>query len=135
MRSSTSQKSEILKDLEYQFSTFRHKHQGKRLRYPKPLRGLAVAALEHGNSWFEVSQAAGVTSRSLRNWRSSNNVATLARKAQPVELKLVESRDAQLAATPSDAIVQIELRSGVRMAFPVSALSERLLSLLQGCSS
>lgn len=144
MKTSAPQNDGALKDIERRFSRFRHEHQGERLRYPKPLQELAVAALEQGHTWIEVSRAAGVTSRCLRYWRNLTKTKNrLTRKTRPLELKLVESRGAQSIATTAThdepitnhAEVRVELRSGVRMTLPVSALSERLINLLQGAVS
>jgi hypothetical protein len=144
MQSPTTRKIAVLKEIRVGFSRYRRGNQGCRgSGYPTALKELAVSALHQGCTSSEVSEAAEVTGESLRNWRGSVKGVSVAREIRPVELKLVESRDPSLAPTPSslekglssEAIARIELRSGVRMTLPVSALSERLLSLLMGGAS
>lgn len=147
MGSSTIQKTAVLSKVRLEFSNFRRsRHQGgKGNGYPKALQRLAVAALEQGGTPSEVSDAAGVTSESLRNWRRSIRGASCVGQARPVELQLLESRELlsppippspekSISAPSSEAgaMARIELRSGVGMVLPVSALSERLISLLTG---
>lgn len=142
MRSTTNQKIAVLREIRREFSSFRRCHQGGRgSGYPKALRALALSGLNQGNSPFEVSEAAGVTSESLRNWRSSEGTS-VAEPARPMELNLVEKREplstavpASSSFTPPEAIARISLRSGVQLALPVSALSERLIGLLMGGAS
>jgi hypothetical protein len=144
MHSPTNRKTAVLKEIGREFSKFRRRHRGgKGSGYPKALRELALSGLAQGSSPSEVSEAAGVTGESLRNWRRSDRRVPLPGPVRPVELKVVESRgpvpteipasrEESIALTPPEPIARISLRSGVQMALPVSALSERLIGLLMG---
>lgn len=151
MDSPTNQKIAVLTEIRQVFSDFRRSNRGGKGRgYPKALRMLAVSALKQGVSPSEVSEAAGVTSESLRNWRRlapEQGAFAASQIVRPVELTLLESREPLPAPPPASAvkditppsrrgpIARIKLRSGVRMSLPVSALSERLISLLMECAS
>jgi transposase-like protein len=143
MNPSVIQSKEILSKIRVVFSERRRDQSHKRW-YPKALKDLAVSALEHGHAQSEVARAAGVSEGSIRNWRKSKKVERrsfpLDKQKRPLELKLIEGREvvpapsleSGISNAPSEAIARIEFRSGVRIALPVSALSERLFGLLQG---
>lgn len=135
-----NRKTAVLKEIKREFSNFRSCHQGGNGGgYPQALRELALSGLKQGSAPHDVSEAAGVTVESLRNWRRGAQGGSVTEPALPVELKLVESREPLPAEAPAspfiappEAIARISLRSGVQMTLPVSALSERLISLLTG---
>jgi transposase-like protein len=142
MQNRTNRKSAVLKEIKREFSAFRRGRQGRKGNgYPRGLRDLAVSGLEQGSSSSEVSEAAGVSGESLRNWRRDAQRAGVGSPTQPVELELVESKETLPGEGPlpceagaslahSEAIARIHFRSGVQMALPVSALSDRLIGLL-----
>lgn len=154
MESAVTRRTAVLGDIREEFAGFRRSHQGGKGRgYPQALRDLAVSAMRQGSSPREVSEAAGVTCESLRNWRKSSpgrepRVAD-EQSARPVELTLLESREsrppfAAISVSPEkdvlrvlpEPLARIRFASGTRMTLPVSALSERLISLLnRGASS
>jgi transposase-like protein len=142
MNPSVIQNKGILEKVRVVFSERRRDQNHKRW-YPKALKDLAVSALEQGYTQSEVARAASVSEGSIRNWGKldkSKKSSTLDKQKRPLELKLIESKEivpapsleSGIPSAPSEAIARIEFRSGVRIALPVSALSERLFGLLQG---
>lgn len=142
MNPSIIQNKGILDKIRIVFSGRRRDQNHKRW-YPKALKDLAVSALEQGHAQSEVARAAGVSEGSIKNWRKSKKLeksVPLDKQKRPLELKLIEGREVvpapslenRIPSAPSEAIARIEFCSGVRIALPVSALSERLLGLLQG---
>jgi hypothetical protein len=137
----------VLKQIRLGFSRLRRDQPGKWSGYPEALKVLTLSAIEQGYSFSEVAYAAGVSEESIRNWRKSDATPPpIPEKIRPLELKVVKSHEAFPSSIPRspennasipapEAIARIELRSGVRMTIPASALSDRLVRLLMGDAS
>jgi hypothetical protein len=144
MRKSAVQHNQVLSEIKLGFLMFRRDRGGKRSQYSKPVQALAISGLARGCTPSEVARAAGVSEGSIRNWRKSKGSAlSISQKARPLELKLVESREAfptslhdrglaDASPATTGTMAHIEFRSGARMTVPVSALTEQLISLLMG---
>lgn len=125
MRGSESNQLKDIKKLELAFRRYRRRNDGK--RYPVKLREMALAALDSGAAGRAVAAAAGVTPKSLRNWRASGGVVA------PKELKLVSAREPSKPVTSiSPCMARVTLPSGITIEVPTSALITTLINALNG---
>ena len=136
MHKSNGQQSQILKKISLDFSRHRRRRRG-RSWYPASLKDLALRAVNVGITPGQVARAAGVSPQSMSNWRGAGVEAAEA----PRELKVIaaETEEPLLSSRASGAMLgnvanwaRIELRTGIRIEIPVSALSGPMLAALMG---
>jgi len=120
------------------FLNLRRQRGRQRAWYPEELKTLALEALGSGLSQAEVAQAAGVCVSSIRNWKNDGKSPATKKSIAPVELKLVERREAASLEGPSASMIRgipsgeakIRFRSGVSIELPASCLTQDLLGAL-----
>ena len=126
MRDSKSNELQVIKKLELAFGRHRRRNGGKR-SYPAKLKEMAVAAVDNGVAGRSVAAAAGVTAKSLRNWRAGGGVVP------PKELRIVAAREASKPVTSVNAsMARVTLPSGVTIEIPSSAMTTALIAALNG---
>src|SRR5258708_5655970 len=111
MRKTGIGQDRILKRVELAFARHRRLNRG-RASYSKPLRVLAVSAIESGITLGKVVQAAGVSQQSLINWRGAYSVEA-PRELQLVNDSLITAKAAGGVMSRSESPACIRLRSGV----------------------
>lgn len=125
MRDSESNQIQIIKKLELAFGRHRRLNDGK--RYPAKLKKMAIGALDNGVAGRSVAAAAGVTPKSLRNWRAGSGVLP------PKELKIVTAPVAlRPVASINACMARVTLPSGITIEVPSSALTTTLIAALNG---
>ena len=120
----------ILKKITDEFTKFREVSGGP---CPSRLRELAVSAVSMGVTRIRVSQAAGVTPKTISNWSKSL-------RPQAKELSIVSESAAQplslsTADSASTGSIVIRLKSGVEIEITKRELTFEFLSLLNGLSN
>jgi hypothetical protein len=125
MRDSESNQIVVIKKLELAFGRHRRRNDGK--RYPAKLRKMALAALDSGVAGRAVAAAAGVTPKSLRNWRTGGGVIP------PKELKIVtDCEPSNPVESVNAGLARVTLSSGITIEIPTSALTSTLINALNG---
>ena len=121
-----SNHSKVIKKIELAFGRYRRSNDGK--RYPAKLKRMALAAVDDGIAGRTVAMAAGVTPKSLRNWRTRDGIVP------PKELRLVPCAESSgsVSSIAAAHMARVTLPSGVAIEFPTSALTTTLIAALNG---
>src|SRR5271165_3698280 len=131
MSNSKIEQERMLKRVANTFGSHRRRNHG-RASYSKPLKDLALSAVESGLAADAVSQAAGISPQSLTNWQRS-----LEARVRPRELRLEENVSAGSTMNAAfDQLPQARIRlcSGVSIEVPVSAVTASLIAALSANS-
>lgn len=128
MRTVVKSDNSILAGIRRSFARHRRRHHKVgRAGYPESLKALALSALRQRISHHAVADAAGISRQSLTTWLQSDSF--IQASDSPRELTLIESSP---PSSQSSEIIQIHLRSGVRIDLGISALTPMLIDLLGG---
>jgi len=125
---STQQRRELNK-IRQVFSRWRASGNHKQAGHPARMMMGAIAGVDSGLPPVLVAEAAGVSTRTIGNWRKQ-----LATEA-PQELRLVQPLDEpmqnNLPNALAEPIARIYFQSGIRLELPTSAITDSFLKLLR----
>ena len=131
---SSDKKAEILRLIEREFAKFRNKNPDKKIGYPANLKILINSDEARVLSALEVSKAAKITPKSVRNWQDGFGYKS--KRLMPRELRLVADSGARERSTVGSSEkrhdARVTLSNGVAIELPVTELSTELLTKLCG---
>lgn len=132
MSSNLGKPGATLDQIEEAFNAHRPKGGAKASHFPKKLQQLAVSAISRQFTVAEIAKAAGVTPKSIRNWRNTLPKSSASSVPKVKRLKVVAQRTSPVRAELSSVIsmARITLPSGVLIEVSTTVLSSGLLSQL-----